>query len=219
MRKEFNATMNFATINKTSLDTFNTFLHATLEEDTVNEKYATLLESANKELADAMEALRALDKERDGLETWEHARDNVSLADAKISVFLESKRKEIAPFRKEARNAAKALVPTALYESYVLSMEIGDTTNYVRAISDWLVSLGFTRRSKDKNGKLWATAVSLVLMASGIKTRNFIENGVKPRSETTWRKDILALILDHGMIKSNAWDLNENGRLVAHKFD
>lgn len=216
MRKEFTATMNFSTVSDTMIQYFNQYLTAQVEISAIEAEYAPMIAEANEAVKSAQAELDALTPVKDtDPHAWANARDNVTLAVNKAEAINKIKTNALKAPRKVARETGKAIAPVKVYEAYKQAVEFGQTEIYVKAVSDWLLSMGFTRRSKDKNGKLWSLAVSDIMIASGVKSRDM---ELKARPELAWRKDIITMILTRGLIQSNAWDLDENNQIVKRVF-
>lgn len=216
MRKEFTATMNFATVSDTMIGLFNQYLTAQIEIADIEEMYAPQIKEAMEAVKEAQAVLDKLTpvKDKDPY-TWGQARDNVTLAVNKLEAIGKVKTSALKDPRKVVRETGKAIAPKKVYDAYRVAVEMGDTAVYVSAISDWLFSMGFSKRSKDTNGKLWSLAIADIMIASGVKS-NSLE--LKARAELTWRKDIITMILTRGLIQSNAWDLNNDNQIVKHVF-
>lgn len=216
MRKEFTATMNFSTVSDTMISYFNQYLTAQVEISAIEAEYAPQINEANEAVKDAQATLDALTPVKDtDPHAWATARDNVTLAINRVEAINKVKMNALKPSRKVARESGKVIAPTSLYNAYKQAVEFGQTENYVKALSDWLLAMGFTRRSKDKNGKLWSLAIADIMIASGVKSRDM---ELKARAELTWRKDTITMILTRGLIQSNAWDLDENNQIVKRTF-
>ena len=216
MGKNFVASMNFATVSDVMIDLFNQYLAAQNEISVIESEYADKITEAEEAVKAAQAVLDKLTPVKDtDPYTWGNARDNVTIAVNRVNALNKAKTNELKQPRKTARVAGKAIAPDTLYNAYKACVEAGKTAEYSVAISDWLFGMGFTRRSKDKSGKLWSCAIADIMVASGVKSRDM---ELKASSTTVWRKNIICMILTRGICMSAAWDFNEDLRIVKHVF-